>query len=103
MRLSLDNFGRSEPVIRSGLDRFRLGDLTTADQLGLPDVADQSEPRAVFKQAPFGGRLLYRLGSILFYGPLKNMLGFSNIRVAYTAGEAIGADLLGRLGGLARP
>ena len=45
------------------------------------------------RPVPFGGRLLYGLGSILFYGPLKNMLGFSNIRVAYTAGEAIGADL----------
>ena len=30
---------------------------------------------------------------MLIYGPLKNVLGFSNIRVAYTAGEAIGQDL----------
>jgi len=30
---------------------------------------------------------------VLVYGPLKNMLGFSRIRVAYTAGEAIGPDL----------
>ncbi|MEC9367767.1 MAG: AMP-binding protein [Pseudomonadota bacterium] len=42
---------------------------------------------------PLGGRLLYALGSLLIYGPLKNVLGFSNIRVAYTAGEAIGPDL----------
>ena len=40
-----------------------------------------------------GGRLAYGLGNILLYGPLKNVLGMSNIRVAYTAGEAIGEDL----------
>ncbi len=45
------------------------------------------------RPVPLKGRMLYGLGSLLFYGPLKNMLGFSNIRVAYTAGEAIGADL----------
>jgi long-chain acyl-CoA synthetase len=38
-------------------------------------------------------RLLYRLGDVLVYGPLKNTLGFSRTRLAYTAGEAIGSDL----------
>jgi long-chain acyl-CoA synthetase len=38
-------------------------------------------------------RLLYALGDILVYGPLKNTLGFSRIRLAYTAGEAIGPDI----------
>jgi long-chain acyl-CoA synthetase len=38
-------------------------------------------------------RLLYRLGELLVYGPLKNVLGLSNMRVGYTAGEAIGPDL----------
>jgi long-chain acyl-CoA synthetase len=38
-------------------------------------------------------RLLYRLGDLLIYGPLKNVLGMSRIRVAYTGGEAIGPDL----------
>jgi long-chain acyl-CoA synthetase len=38
-------------------------------------------------------RLLYALGGLLVYGPLKNTLGFSRIRLAYTAGEAIGPDL----------
>lgn len=42
---------------------------------------------------PPAGRLLYALGNILVYGPLKNVLGFSRVRVAYTAGEAIGHDL----------
>lgn len=41
----------------------------------------------------FAGRLLYGIGNILVYGPLKNTLGFSRVRVAYTAGEAIGPDL----------
>ncbi len=38
-------------------------------------------------------RLLYRLGDLLIYGPLRNALGMSRVRVAYTAGEAIGPDL----------
>jgi long-chain acyl-CoA synthetase len=38
-------------------------------------------------------RLLYALGQVLIFGPLKNTLGFSRIRVAYTAGEAIGPDI----------
>jgi long-chain acyl-CoA synthetase len=38
-------------------------------------------------------RLLYFVGNILVYGPLRNALGMSRVRVAYTAGEAIGPDL----------
>ncbi len=38
-------------------------------------------------------RLLYALGEIFVYGPLKNVLGLSRIKVAYTGGEAIGPDL----------
>jgi long-chain acyl-CoA synthetase len=38
-------------------------------------------------------RLLYALGDVLVYGPLRNNLGLSRVRVAYTAGEAIGPDL----------
>jgi long-chain acyl-CoA synthetase len=45
------------------------------------------------QSVPLGGRLLYWLGNILVCGPLKNVLGFSRVRVAYTAGEAIGPDL----------
>ena len=37
--------------------------------------------------------LLYGLGNFLVYGPLRNNLGMSRVRVAYTAGEAIGPDL----------
>ncbi|MDT8857337.1 long-chain fatty acid--CoA ligase [Paracoccaceae bacterium Fryx2] len=38
-------------------------------------------------------RLAYALGDLLVYGPLKNTLGFSRIRVGYTAGEAIGPEI----------
>ncbi len=38
-------------------------------------------------------RMLYRLGDLLVYGPLRNVLGMSRVRIAYTAGEAIGPDL----------
>jgi long-chain acyl-CoA synthetase len=45
------------------------------------------------KKVALGDRLLYRLGALLVYGPLKNTLGFSRVRQAYTAGEAIGPDI----------
>ena len=38
-------------------------------------------------------RLQYAIGDLLVYGPLKNVLGMSRLRVAYTGGEAIGPDL----------
>ena len=38
-------------------------------------------------------RLKYRLGDLMIYGPLRNAMGLSRIRVAYTAGAAIGPDL----------
>ncbi|MCU0940487.1 MAG: AMP-binding protein, partial [Burkholderiaceae bacterium] len=40
-----------------------------------------------------GDRLLYALGNLCVYGPLRNVLGMSRVKVAYTAGEAIGPDL----------
>lgn len=38
-------------------------------------------------------RLMYKIGSVVIYGPLKNMLGLSRIRIGYTAGEAIGPEI----------
>jgi len=38
-------------------------------------------------------RIAYAIGNVLVYAPLRNTLGFSRVRVAYTAGEAIGPDL----------
>lgn len=40
-----------------------------------------------------GDRLLYKLGEFLVYGPLKNRLGMSRMKVGYTAGEAIGPEI----------
>ncbi|MCD9146902.1 AMP-binding protein [Pseudophaeobacter flagellatus] len=38
-------------------------------------------------------RLKYALGNVMVYGPLKDTLGFGNVRVGYTAGEAIGPEI----------
>jgi long-chain acyl-CoA synthetase len=45
------------------------------------------------KPVGLGERLMYWLGDLFTYGPLRNVLGMSRVRVAYTAGEAIGPDL----------
>ena len=58
------------------------------------DVARRVGPQLLDgKPVPFGDKLAYQLGDWLVYGPLRNSLGFSRVRVAYTAGEAIGPDL----------
>ena len=38
-------------------------------------------------------RIKYFIGELAVYGPLKNTLGFSKVRVGYTAGEAIGPEI----------
>lgn len=45
------------------------------------------------ESVPLLARLNYALGEALIYGPLKNVLGFTTVRVAYTAGEAMGPEL----------
>jgi long-chain acyl-CoA synthetase len=58
------------------------------------DVARRVGPaRMDGKPLGFMDRLQYALGTVLIYGPLRNALGMSRVRVAYTAGEAIGPDL----------
>ncbi len=58
------------------------------------DVAKRSGSRILDgKPVGFGDRLLYALGNLVVYGPLKNTLGFTRVRLAYTAGEAIGPDI----------
>lgn len=44
------------------------------------------------EKVPFSARILYGLGYFLIYGPLKNNLGLTRVRMAYTAGEAMGPD-----------
>lgn len=41
----------------------------------------------------FSNLLLYRLGEYFVYGPLRNVLGLSKVKVGYTAGEAIGPEI----------
>jgi long-chain acyl-CoA synthetase len=45
------------------------------------------------EQVSAGDRLKYAIGNALVYGPLKDTLGFGNVRVGYTAGEAIGPEI----------
>ena len=59
--------------------------MEVARRAGIPILED--------RPVPLHDRILYSLGAMLVYGPLKNTLGFSRIRVAYTAGEAIGPDI----------
>src|SRR6478735_2651405 len=58
------------------------------------DLARRVGP-ALMDKKPVGtlDRLRYALGKLFIYAPLRNTLGFSRVRVAYTAGEAIGPDL----------
>jgi long-chain acyl-CoA synthetase len=57
-------------------------------------LAQDIERRRLARQAvPLWQRLLYPLGSLLVYGPLKDNLGLSRVRRAYTAGEAIGPEI----------
>ena len=45
------------------------------------------------KPVSFADRISYFLGGLFVYGPLKNTLGMSRVRVGYTAGEAIGPEI----------
>ena len=42
---------------------------------------------------PLVARMIYRLGDVMVYGPLKNRFGLTGIRVGYTAGDAIGPEI----------
>ncbi|WP_108501992.1 AMP-binding protein [Paracoccus indicus] len=58
------------------------------------DVARRAGPSLLDgKPVSFGDRLAYGLGRIFVFGPLKNTLGLSRVRVGYTAGEAIGPEI----------
>ena len=57
-------------------------------------VAGRVEKKRIANERiPTGDNILYQLGRILIYGPLVDNLGMSNIKVAYTAGEAIGPEI----------
>src|SRR6185295_4671696 len=54
---------------------------------------DIERKRLAGQTASLWQRLLYPLGSLFVYGPLKDNLGLSRVRRAYTAGEAIGPEI----------
>jgi long-chain acyl-CoA synthetase len=68
--------------IKRGLFNFFMG---VAKRVG-PERMD-GKPVGALQAA------LYAIGNVMVYAPLRNNLGFSRVRVAYTAGEAIGPDL----------
>ena len=76
--IRIDDAGR----IKRGLYHYFMN---VAKRCG-PDILDG-------RPVGLSDRLLYALGELLVYGPLKNVLGLSRVRVAYTGGAAIGPDL----------
>ena len=58
------------------------------------DLAQEGERRRLADQPlPLLTRLLAPLGYLLVYGPLRDNLGMRRIRIAYTAGEALGPEI----------
>lgn len=58
-------------------------------------VAQRMEKQAIAGEAPsIGDRIMSAICDIAIFSPLRDMLGMSNIRVAYTAGDAADPDLL---------
>ena len=70
----------------SALKRWLFGYFTAVARRCGADILDG-------RPVSFADRLRYAIGNLLVYGPLRNVLGMSRIRVAYTAGAAIGPDL----------
>ena len=58
------------------------------------DLAKRVGPKLLDGEKVSGGDAArYRLGDMLVYGPLKDSLGLTRVRVGYTAGEAIGPEI----------
>ncbi|MDO5648452.1 AMP-binding protein [Paracoccus sp. (in: a-proteobacteria)] len=58
------------------------------------DVARRVGPNMLDgKPVSAGDKFAYNLGKFFIFGPLKNTLGLSRVRVGYTAGEAIGPEI----------
>jgi len=70
----------------SALKRWLFRHFTAVARRCGPDILDG-------RACALSDRIQYALGNLLVYGPLRNVLGMSRIRVAYTAGAAIGPDL----------
>ena len=77
---------------------IRMEDAARAQALAVPLLHGRREPRRRRAPRRQAGRRCSidcstALGDLLVYGPLRNVLGMSRVRIAYTAGEAIGPDL----------
>jgi len=59
--------------------------IDVAERVGI-DIAEG-------RSLEFKDKILYRLGELMVYGPLRNMLGYTRTRLIWTAGEAIGPDM----------
>jgi len=70
----------------SAAKRWLFGYFTAVARRCGPDILDGRPVGAL-------DRIRYAIGNLVVYGPLRNVLGMSRIRVAYTAGAAIGPDL----------
>jgi long-chain acyl-CoA synthetase len=70
----------------SALKRWLFRRFTAVAKRVGPDILDG-------KSVGLWDRMAYAVGNLLVYAPLRNVLGMSRIRVAYTAGAAIGPDL----------
>ncbi|MEZ4517450.1 MAG: AMP-binding protein [Chloroflexota bacterium] len=60
----------------------------------LPVGYRMADVRLNNEQPGAGLRLSYGLGDLLVFGPLRNQLGMSNVRAAYTAGSALSPDAM---------
>jgi len=58
------------------------------------DVAKKSGEKILNGETvPFMDRLLYGIGQFVVYGPLRNQMGLTRMKLGYTAGEAIGPEM----------
>jgi long-chain acyl-CoA synthetase len=60
----------------------------------LPIGYKVAEKQFAREEIGLGLRLLYRLGDFLVFAPLRNQLGLSRVRAAYTAGAALSPDAM---------
>lgn len=56
-------------------------------------AARSGEDRLIGKSVSFKDKVLYTLGNLTVYGPLRNSMGMTRLKVGYTAGEAIGPEI----------
>jgi long-chain acyl-CoA synthetase len=58
------------------------------------NVAGRVEKKRILNESvPLVDKILYNIGNFTIYAPLVDNLGMSKIKVAYTAGEAIGPEI----------